>query len=71
MKGKITQKGKALTTIMDGVDGKITYYTGKVDYTQTVSVSSPGRISGTHKYQVCSEKVCLPPKDKDFVFDIR
>ncbi len=71
LKGEAKEKGKATTTTMEGIDGKITYLSGKIDYIQTVTVKGKGRITGKHTYQVCNDKLCLPPKDKDFVFVIK
>ena len=69
--GTPTESGKAVTTTMDGIDGKITYLSGKIDYVQNVTVKGPAKITGKHQYQVCNDKMCLPPKDKDFSFDIK
>jgi Disulphide bond corrector protein DsbC len=71
LKGKTIEKGKATTTKMDGIDGKITYMSGKIDYIQEVTVTGSTKITGKHGYQVCNDRMCLPPKDKDFVFDIK
>jgi hypothetical protein len=69
--GKTTEKGKAITTTMDGIDGKITYLSGKIDYTQLVKVTGATRITGKHEYQMCNDNMCLPPKEKEFAFDIK
>lgn len=71
MKGKPSEHGKATTTEMGGVDGKVTYLSGKVDYIQVIATKAPARISGRHTYQVCNDRMCLAPVDKDFVFDVR
>jgi cytochrome c biogenesis DsbD-like protein len=71
LKGAATEKGKATTTKMEGIDGKITYLAGKIDYIQEVIVTGGTKITGKHTYQVCNDKLCLPPKDKDFVFEIK
>jgi len=55
---------------MDGVDGIVTYYEGTVTYTLPVRVSSNTTIKGKHEYQVCDDKMCLPPKKKSFSFTI-
>ena len=73
LKGKPVEKGKPTTTKMEGVDGMVTYFSGKVDYIQDVVVKdnkASVQIKGSHEYQVCNDKMCLPPKDKDFVFEI-
>ena len=69
--GPVTESGKATTTTMEGIDGKITYLNGKIDYVQNVTVKGPTKITGKHQYQICNDKMCLPPKDKDFSFDIK
>lgn len=71
VKGTATEKGKPVTTKMDGIDGKITYFAGKVDYTQDVTVLANTKITGKLEYQVCNNKMCLPPKDKNFTFEIK
>jgi len=71
MKDSVIEKGKKTTTKMDGIDGKITYYSGKIDYIQNVTVTGQTKITGKHEYQVCNDRMCLPPKDKDFVFEIK
>jgi hypothetical protein len=71
LKGKATEKGKATTTLMDGVDGKVTYLSGKVDYIQEVAVKGNAKITGKHTYQVCDDRQCLAPVDKDFVFEVK
>lgn len=70
IKGKISEKGKATTTVMDGVDGKVTYLSGKVDYVQDIVVNGKTKIAGKHEYQVCSDKMCLAPTTKNFSFEI-
>ena len=36
-----------------------------------VTLTGPTKITGKHQYQICNDKMCLPPKDKDFSFDIK
>lgn len=69
--GKPTEQGHKTTTIMDGVDGKVTYFSGTVDYVQVVKVKGNGVVKGKHEYQVCNDNMCLPPKTKAFTFDIK
>ena len=71
LKGKTSEKGKATTTTMEGIDGKITYLNGEITYTQDVMVTGSTKVTGKHIYQVCSDKMCLRPVDKDFVFEIK
>lgn len=71
MKGNTIEKGKTTTTTMEGIDGKITYLNGEISYTQDVVVTGSTKITGKHTYQVCSDRLCLRPVDKDFVFEIK
>ena len=69
--GPVTEKGTPIVTAMEGIDGKVTYFSGTVDYVQPVTVTGNTKIKCTHTYQVCNDMMCLPPKDKVFVFDIK
>ncbi len=71
LKGGVTEKGKKTVTKMAGIEGLVTYYTGKTDYVQEATVTGKTKITGIHSYQVCNDKMCLPPKDKNFVFEIK
>jgi hypothetical protein len=71
MKGKTIEHGKATTTKMEGIDGKITFLSGEITYTQDVVVTGNVQVTGKHTYQVCSDRMCLRPTDKNFVFDIK
>ena len=52
--------------MMEGIDNPVTYLSGKVDYVQKVKVKRSGKDNGEHEYQVCNDKMCLPPKKKKF-----
>ena len=71
LKGPVVEKGQPTTTTMDGIDGKVTYLSGTIDYIQEVTVTGNTKITGTHTYQVCSDKLCLAPKDKEFSFEVK
>jgi hypothetical protein len=70
VKGKIKQVGKMVTETMEGIEGKVNFYNGQVDYIQTLVVKGPTKITGKHEYQVCNAVMCLPPKDRDFSMEI-
>jgi thiol:disulfide interchange protein len=70
LKGSVTEKGKAITGNMDGVDGIVTYFTDKVDYTQKVNIKQNTKIKGIYSYQVCDDKMCLPPKSVPFTVEV-
>ena len=69
-KSPLAEQGHAVTVLMEGVDNKVTYLSGKVAYTQKVKVKSCGKVTGEHEYQVCDDKMCLPPKKKKFEIDL-
>lgn len=62
--------GNKVTGEMEGVDGIVTYFLDKVEYTQSVLVKGNTVIKGRHRYQVCDESKCLAPKTKSFQFSI-
>lgn len=70
LKGNIREQGKVITTEMEGVEGKVSYYSDKVVYSQNVKVLSGTTIKGTHRYQVCNDEMCLSPKELPFSFQI-
>jgi len=68
LNGKVQEAGKPQTMHDDifGVDVK--YYAETVSYVQTVKLKSAVKtnLSGTIKYMVCNDKMCLPPKTIPF-----
>jgi len=71
LKGRIVQKGRPITTTMEGIDGIVTYYSGKVDYVQTITTTGSVIVNGSHEYQVCNNSMCLAPKKKSCKFEIK
>ena len=69
--GPVKETGKAITEKMEGVDGAVTFFSGQVDYVQTISAAGKTKITGSHEYQVCNDKMCLPPKTKKFEVEIK
>ncbi len=70
VKGKPTEKGKATTTTMDGINGKVTWLSGNVDYTIDLVVKKPTKIVCKYSYQVCDDRQCLAPVDKEIELNI-
>jgi len=68
--GGIKEKGKLITEKMDGIDGDVNLYKGKVDYVQNAEITGTPNISGKYEYQVCDDHMCLPPKTKSFTFKL-
>jgi thiol:disulfide interchange protein DsbD len=64
-KDKVSEKGHAKTVLMDGMDNKVTYLSGDVEYKQVVKVKGD-KVTGEHEYQVCNDNICLPPKKVKF-----
>ncbi len=71
LKGSVTEQGKLEKKQRDGVDGIVREYHNKVTYTQVVTATGNGKVTGTLEYQVCDESMCLPPKSKAFSFEIK
>ncbi|MBL7719209.1 MAG: thioredoxin family protein [Flavipsychrobacter sp.] len=68
--GKVKEKGDLISKEIDGVDGIVNYFENKVDYVQKISVTGNVKITGSYRYQVCNESMCLPPKTKKFSVEI-
>ena len=68
--GSVKEKGKKITDSMEGVEGKVSFFHDNVVYTQQVKVTGNTLVKGELRYQVCDDKMCLPPKDKAFSFSI-
>ena len=66
--GKTKETGKP-NTIHDDIFGvDVKYYSEAVTFVQTVKLKSAVKtnLSGTVKYMVCNDKMCLPPKTVPF-----
>jgi len=70
-KGKVTEEGKLITAKFEGVDNPVNFYEGSAAFIQIVTVNGFQKITGELEYQVCSERMCLPPKKKKFEFNIK
>jgi len=51
----------------------VRYFKGEATFVQEVEVPTGKmvKITGKHQYQVCNDKMCLPPKSKDFSFTVK
>ena len=70
LSGKVHEVGKPQTEKMEGIDGAVHFYKNSADYVQLVTAAKIATITGKLEYQVCSDKMCLPPKKKDFSFTV-
>ncbi len=65
--GTIQESGKKHSEEMDGVDGIVNFFENSITYTQKIeATTTPVTLTGTHRYQVCDDKMCLAPKNKKF-----
>jgi thiol:disulfide interchange protein DsbD len=66
--GKVTEKGQRIDETIEDI-GTVHYFK-KVDFTQPVTVTANGKITGKYTYMTCNEQGCLPPKTKSFTFTV-
>ena len=70
--GKLQERGTLKVEKIEGFDNTINYYEGEVDFIQKVAVKGKVlSIKGEHEYQVCNDKMCLPPRTKEFSIKIK
>lgn len=66
----VQESGKLISQTMEGIEGKVNYYSDKIVYIQNVKAATGTIIKGTHEYQVCNDFMCLPPTEKEFSFTL-
>jgi thiol:disulfide interchange protein len=71
LNGVVTEKGKLLKETMEGIDGIVNLFKGKVNYTQQATISGNTKVICNFTYQICDDKMCLPPKDATLTVDIK
>ena len=66
--GTIKENGKLVTEHVKVFDMDVKYYSELVTFVQTIKLKSAVKtnLSGTVKYMVCNDKMCLPPKTVPF-----
>lgn len=71
--GAVKELNKPITEPVEGYDKPVNYFKGEATFVQEVEVpwGMTVKIKGTHEYQVCNDKVCLPPKSKAFSFTVK
>jgi hypothetical protein len=73
LNGKVTENGN-LKTVHDDIFGvDVKYYAETVTYVQQIVLKSPVKtnLTGSVKYMVCNEKMCMPPKTVPFNIQIQ
>ena len=68
--GKVKEHGKMITKDMEAIEGKVNMYYDKVDYIQQAVVDGKTTVTGSYTYQVCTDKLCLPPVTKKFSLSV-
>jgi thiol:disulfide interchange protein len=68
--GIVKEKGKLISEKMEGINGIVNMFKGKVDYTQLATIAGNTKITGTYSYQICNDSMCLPPATKSFTMEI-
>lgn len=68
--GKPKEKGQATVEAMEGIDEKVRFFKDKADFIQTVKAKHGDIVKGSYTYQLCSDRMCLPPKTVPFSFRI-
>jgi thiol:disulfide interchange protein len=68
LSGNTKEKGKRIDETIEDI-GTIHYF-NKVDFIQAVTATANGKITGKYNYMTCNENGCLPPKTKNFSFEI-
>lgn len=71
MDGGILEQGKKIKARFEGVDSPVYYYEGEAAFIQKIRLKQQAVVYGTHEYQVCNDKICLPPVSRDFRFEIK
>jgi thiol:disulfide interchange protein len=68
--GAVKEKGKLISETLEGIDGVVNMYKGKVDYVQSATITGNTKIEGKYSYQICNDAMCLPPTTKAFSIEI-
>jgi hypothetical protein len=68
LKDKVKEKGTLEKVFDPNFNSTLKYYEHTVDFVQVIKLRSPIKtiVKGTLTFMVCSDKLCLPPKDIPF-----
>jgi len=72
--GKVEQRGKLITAKLEGIDKPVNYFESKVDFVFKMKLLNrkPLKVvTGDQHYQVCNDKLCIPPVWNNFVFELK
>jgi thiol:disulfide interchange protein DsbD len=71
--GAVKEKGKLEKFFDKNFNMQVSYFAGKVDFVQTVTlkVASKTKLTGEVEYMTCNDEKCLPPVKLPFEIDIQ
>jgi Disulphide bond corrector protein DsbC len=71
--GKVKEVGTLQKVYDKNFNTTLKYYEKQVDFVQVIKLRSPVKtiVKGTLTYMVCSDQLCLPPKDIPFSISVR
>ena len=69
--GAVKEKGNLISKTITGIKGKVNMYEGKVDYVQQATMKGKNTVTGEYTYQICNDKMCLPPVTKKFTITVK
>jgi len=68
--GDVKENGKLISEKLEGIEGIVNMFKGKVDYVQHAVITGATKITGTYSYQICNDEMCLPPTTKSFTISV-
>ena len=73
LEGSVKEKGKLEKFFDKNFNMQVSYFAGKVDFVQTITlkVTSKTKITGEVEYMTCNDEKCLPPVKLPFEIDIQ
>lgn len=64
--GKPQETGKVIEAVMEGIDGKVRFFSKEAQIIQAIKGKSGETVKGSYTYQLCNDMMCLPPKTVPF-----
>lgn len=61
-----TDEPTPITEYDPNFDGELSYFKDSVEFTQRIKIKSSVEVKGVITYMVCTEEMCLPPRDIEF-----
>lgn len=64
--GPFVELGQRRLESMEGIEKPVAFFSDSVSYITHVQAAAGSVISGKQEYQVCNDRICLPPTQKEF-----